>query len=166
MKKIAFITAWMVIGWLLVASISSTFAYMGQRGGLWFAGYNMMYSTDVQREVKNISTWVEITMTTGNSTILEHMKWMLTQGNVGTPLNNWVKIDRVAVQNGMRLTITSTDADIVKSIQQRAAISQSWSIENSWQGHGGMMGRWYGVQGYGQWTNGFWRGRCPMFGGY
>lgn len=168
MKKTLLITTWIVIGWLLVASLSSSFASMWQMGfWQWYSKSNSgslnanysSYWVNIDRTVKNIANWVEITMTSKDAATQEHMKTMFTQNNSRIPQNSLIKIERIQILDWVKMIVTSTDTDTIKSIQERANSAQSGVFGNSWQGKKWMKNWFWGRQGK---LNGG-NGGCPMF---
>lgn len=172
MKKIALITTWAVIGWLLVASISTWMAYIGQwknnntnsiwnrmwyvRSASWYTNSNYdLYAKNITRTVNNIANWVEITMTTSDSATLEHMKSMFTQNKDKISPNSLIKTERTELSNWTKLTITSTDADTVKLIQDRAKNAKMGAF-GKWTWMWGKMWRMW------KWRGGRWQWNCTM----
>ena len=166
MKKSLLIVTWMVIGWLLVTSLSSSFAYRWQwsiTSNSWALSQNFqMFGQNIIRDVKNISNWVEITMTTTDPATLEHLKLMVTSNMMDPISSSSVKLEKSQISNGIKMTMTSTDPATVRSIQDRAASATSWMFGNWWAGRGWMM-RWGFWQGQGRWNGGNWIWGCPMF---
>ena len=74
---------------------------------------------------------VEVTLTTSDSATLEHMKAMFTQNALKAPKNALIKITRTQLSNGTKLTVTSTDANTIKLIQDKAASAKSGLFGNA-----------------------------------
>lgn len=158
MKKTTLFASAAVIGWLLLTS--SAMAYMGQWQSKWmWQRYNSWaissnYSTywvNVIRSVTNISNWVEVTLTTSDSATLEHMKAMFTQNALKAPKNTLIKVERTQLSNGTKLTVTSTDANTVKLIQDKAKLAKSGLFGNA--GVSKKWGKWQWKKMWGwNWT--------------
>jgi F0F1-type ATP synthase beta subunit len=59
------------------------------------------------------------------------MKSMFTQNALKAPKNTLIKVERTQLSNGTKLTVTSTDANTVKLIQDRAASAKSGLFGNA-----------------------------------
>jgi hypothetical protein len=75
-------------------------------------------------------------MTTTDAKTLEHMKTMFTQNATKTPKNSLIKVERVALDNGTKIIMTSTDAATITSIQERAKNATSGVFGRMGQGKG------------------------------
>lgn len=176
MKNTTLLTWAVIIGWLVILA-STTFASIWQEGSFSWLGRWMMgnwylrnnsgsinqdvdaYRENIKREVKNIDSGAEITMTSTDPATIEHIKLMVTQMSNNNSLNWLIKTERVEIANWMKMTVTSTDANTVKLIQERSNNATSWVFGNSWRGRGWMIGNWF-WQGRGRFWGGEW---CPMF---
>lgn len=157
MKKTILLASAIIIGWLMVTS--STMAYNGwgkwmwnTRSNSWVVNTNYStYGVNVVRTVTNISNWVEINLTTSDSATLEHMKAMFTQNALKAPKNTLIKVERTQLSNGTKLTVTSTDANTVKLIQDKAKLAKSGLFGNA--GVSKKWGKWQWKKMWGwNWT--------------
>lgn len=183
MKNLNYITYWILAVWLVFIA-SETFAsyssWQWLLQGLWMnrgihmsqAGVTakwanfLQYGSNIDRSVKNTETWVEVTLTSKDSTTLAHIKDMLKQNSIKTQINQNISITRTELADGIKITATSSDKDTVKLIQDRATNAKSWLFgqwwEVKWRGMWMGMGKWSGKwQGRGMWMGRSWS-NCTM----
>ena len=173
MKNSILITWAVVIGWIALLA-STTFAGYWQSSftwgrwmmGQWFLRSNSWtissnystYGANIDRKVTNIANWVEIIMTTKDTTTLEHMKTMFTQNSAKISQNPLIKVERIQLDDWIKMIITSTDTNTIKSIQERSNAAKMGIFGNGWN-RGWMMNGWFW-----RWNGGNWnRWWCAMF---
>ncbi|EKE29220.1 MAG: hypothetical protein ACD_2C00207G0006 [uncultured bacterium (gcode 4)] len=99
----------------------------------------------VTKTIVNTASWVESTLTTTDSGALARLQSMATMMNSKPhPDAEKITITSVKIDNGIKLTITWSDADTIKKIQEKAA-SGKWFFpmwEGKWMMRGGKWGFW------------------------
>lgn len=75
-------------------------------------------------------------MTTTDAATLAHMQSMFDTNGTKVPKNTLITMKREKLVNGTKITMTSTDATTVKSIQDRAADGKMGAF-----GQNGMKGK-------------------------
>ncbi len=120
--------------------------WMWEGKGFWMW---MMADENIKRDVKNLDNGIEITMTTTDSGSLAHLQQMADMMKDKQP--QWttdITVKHTKLDNWMKVTITSTNADTVKKIQESKWMGPMWGAP--------MMGwRW--------WHKWAWRGMMRSF---